>query len=86
MTALQTAGVAVVLKAREISLMGVILLAMVLLLLVVVRATLRALDAKNELARQLSGKADDWYIATGKVRFCFLFRRSQSTGNVWGNI
>lgn len=67
-TVYQTAGAAVILKVRNISFMGVVLLLMVLLLLVVVRTVSKMADAKNKLARQLSGKADAWYIATGTVR------------------
>lgn len=49
--------------------MGTVLLLMVLTLLVVaVRSTSRVADAKNNLARQLMGKTDAWYIATGEVR------------------
>lgn len=66
-TAMQTAGVAVVLKAREISFIGVVLLMMVLLLLVVLRTASRAADAKSKLVRKLAEKADAWYIDNGKV-------------------
>lgn len=47
--------------------MGVVLLLMVLLLLAVVWTVSKMADAKNKLSRQLSGRADAWYIATGKV-------------------
>lgn len=63
----QTAGIDVVLKVREISRMGIALLLMVLILLAVVRTTSRIADAKNNLAKQLIGKTDAWYIATGEV-------------------
>lgn len=81
--ALQTAGVAVILKVREISFMGVVLLLMVVLLLAVVWTASRMADAKNKLARQLAGKADAWYIATGAVGCLFTSRRfstSRRTG------
>lgn len=64
----QTAGVAVILKVRDISFMGVVLLLMVLLLLAMVWTASKMADAKTRLARQLSGRADAWYIATGTVR------------------
>lgn len=63
----QTAGIDVVLNVREISRIGVVLLLMVLILLAVVRATSRIADAKTNLAKQLIGKTDAWYIATGEV-------------------
>ena len=47
--------------------MGVLLLLMVLLLLAVVRTTSRMADVKTNLSRQLAGKTDEFYIATGKV-------------------
>lgn len=71
--AMQTAGVAVVLKAREISFIGVVLLVMVLLLLVVLRTASRVADAKSKLVRQLAEKADAWYIDNGKVRGDFTW-------------
>lgn len=64
---LQTAGLAVLLKAREISRMGVILLLTVLLLLVLARVAARMADARNKLDRQLAGKTDAHYISTGEV-------------------
>lgn len=63
----QTAGLEVVLKVREISRMGIVLLLMVLVLLVVVRTASRMADAKTMLSKQLIGKTDAWYIATGEV-------------------
>ncbi|CAM9342946.1 unnamed protein product, partial [Ectocarpus sp. 12 AP-2014] len=63
-----TAGIAVVLKVREISKMGVLLLLFVLLLLVVVRTASRMADVKTNLSKQLAGKTDEVYIATGKSR------------------
>lgn len=63
----QTAGLDVVLKVREVSRAGLALLVMVFILLVVVRTTSSIADRKNELARQLIGKTDAWYIATGEV-------------------
>lgn len=47
--------------------MGVVLLLMVLLLLAVVWTASKMTDAKNKLARQQSGRAEAWYIATGTV-------------------
>ncbi|CAM9462230.1 unnamed protein product [Ectocarpus sp. 4 AP-2014] len=61
------AGIAVVLKVREISKTGVLLLLFVLLLLVVVRTASRMADVKTNLSKQLAGKTDEVYIATGKV-------------------
>ncbi|CAM9093541.1 unnamed protein product, partial [Hapterophycus canaliculatus] len=61
-----TAGLAVVLRARDISKMGMILLLMALLLLVVARIASRMADAKNKLDRQLAGKTDAYYISTGE--------------------
>ncbi|CAM9178731.1 unnamed protein product [Ectocarpus fasciculatus] len=63
-----TAGISVFLKVREISRIGVLLLLMVLLLLAVVRTTSRMADVKTNLSRQLAGKTDEVYIATGKSR------------------
>lgn len=57
----------VILKERDISKMGVLLLLVVLLLLAVVRTASRMADAKTMLNRQLAGKTDDFYLATGKV-------------------
>lgn len=75
--ALQTAGVDILLKVREVSFMGVVLLSMVLLLVAVVWTASKMADAKNKLARELSGRAEAWYIATGKVCgrvvYCLFF-------------
>eukprot|EP00903_Cladosiphon_okamuranus_P005952 g5878.t1 len=60
-----TAGVEVILKVREVSFMGVVLLLLVLLLLAVLWTTSKVADAKSKLAQQLAGTADAWYIATG---------------------
>ncbi|CAN0192654.1 unnamed protein product, partial [Ectocarpus sp. 13 AM-2016] len=65
-----TAGIGVVLKERDISNMGVLLLLLVLLLLAVVRTASRLADAQTELNRQLARKTDDFYLATGKSRRC----------------
>eukprot|EP00752_Nemacystus_decipiens_P006049 g5460.t1 len=62
-----TAGLDVVLKVREVSRLGFVLLLVVLILLVVARSTARMADAKNNLAQQLIGKTDAWYIATGEA-------------------
>lgn len=64
------------LNVREISRMGVVLLLMVLILLAVVRATSRIADAKTNLAKQLIGKTDAWYIATGEVEHASCMFRS----------
>ncbi|CAM9247691.1 unnamed protein product, partial [Ectocarpus sp. 12 AP-2014] len=63
-----TAGITVFLKVREISKMGVLLLLIVLLLLVVLRTTSRMADVKTNLSKQLAGKTDEVYVATGKSR------------------
>ncbi|CAM9220320.1 unnamed protein product [Ectocarpus sp. 12 AP-2014] len=63
-----TAGIAVVLKVRKISKAGVLVLLFVLLLLVVVRTASRMADVKTKLSKQLAGKTDEVYIATGKSR------------------
>jgi len=47
--------------------MGVVILGGLLLLLVVVRNTLKMADAKAKLADELSSRFDDWYIKTGTV-------------------
>eukprot|EP00752_Nemacystus_decipiens_P011504 g10216.t1 len=62
-----TAAGSVVLMAREVSMMGVVLLGMVLLLLVMLRTLSRVADTNNKLATQLEEKADAWYIANGKL-------------------
>jgi len=47
--------------------MGVVILGGLLLLLVVVRNTLKMADAKTKLTDELSSRVDDWYIKTGTV-------------------
>ncbi|CAB1100229.1 unnamed protein product [Ectocarpus sp. CCAP 1310/34] len=63
-----TAGIAVVLEVRDISKMGVLLLLFVLLLLVVLRTISRMADVKTNLSKELEGKTDEVYLATGKSR------------------
>jgi len=69
----QTEGVKVVLKLREVSLMGVAVLGMVVLLLVLVRFTTRAADAQSRLSDKLSSRLDDWYVNTGSVSILSRF-------------
>ncbi len=61
------------LKLRKVSVMGVAVLAMVVLLLVLVRFTSRAADARSRLSNELSSRVDDWYIDTGSVRVLYFF-------------
>ena len=61
---------------RNVSVMGVAVLAMVIFLLVLVRTTASMADAKTKLEDDLSSKLDDWYVDTGTVSnlvvFCFF--------------
>ena len=61
---------------RDVSVMGVAVLAMVIFLLVLVRTTASMADAKTKLEDDLSSKLDDWYVDTGTVSnlvvFCFF--------------
>ncbi|CAM9646533.1 unnamed protein product [Scytosiphon promiscuus] len=61
-----TAGVAVILKIRDISRIGVILLLMVVLLLVIARVASRMADGRSKLKAQLAGRTDANFLSTGK--------------------
>lgn len=63
----QTSGLDVI-GAREISALGIVLTAGVLLLLGLVWGMSRRADHRNNTAEVIENKVVDWYIATGEVR------------------
>lgn len=63
----QTAGLEIVLKVREISKTGLLLMLIVFLLLVVVWILSRIADAKTRMIQRLEVMVDTKYISTGKV-------------------
>ena len=62
----KTAGFDVI-RGREISVMGAVIVAVVLLLLGIVWGTSRVLDRRAKTAETLEIKVVEWYIATGEV-------------------
>ena len=62
----QTAGFDIV-RDREISVLGVILIAVAILLFAAVWGISRVVDHRSKMAKKLETKVVDWYIATGEV-------------------
>lgn len=67
----QTAGLDIV-RGREISAMGVVVVAGVLSLLGVVWSASRMLDRRSRMAETLETKVVGWYIATGEVNALYM--------------